>query len=75
MRDDFPEASEHCEYVQLDINEEESIEKVMEMIRSRHDTLDILINNAGRYELPDLSSPAKFGEQAELIVGNYLIIN
>lgn len=72
MRDDFPEASEHCEYVQLDINEEESIEKVMEMIRSRHDTLDILINNAGRYELPDLSSPAKFGEQAELIVGtNY----
>ena len=40
--------------------------------RSRHDTLDILINNAGRYEVPDISSPSKFSEQADLIVGtNY----
>jgi len=72
MREDFPDASEHCEYVHLDINDPENVDKVREMIRSRHETLDILVNNAGRYELPDLSSPEKFGEQASLIVGtNY----
>merc|ERR1712130_426252 len=31
-----------------------------------------LINNAGRYEVPDMSSPDKFGDQADLILGtNY----
>ena len=41
-------------------------------LRTRHDNLDILINNAGRYEVPDTSSTAKFGEQADLIINtNY----
>lgn len=72
MREDFPESSDHCEYIKLDINDPESLDKVRDMIRSRHDTLDILVNNAGRYEVPDISSPAKFGDQADLIVGtNY----
>ena len=72
MRDDFPGASEHCEYVHLDVTQGETVEAVREMIVARHDTLDILINNAGRYEVPDTSAPAKFGEQADLIVGtNY----
>ena len=72
MREDFPESSDHCEYIKLDINDPESLDNVRDMIKSRHDTLDILINNAGRYEVPDISSPAKFGDQADLIVGtNY----
>ena len=72
MRDDFPGASEHCEYVHLDVTQGETVEAVKEMIVARHDTLDILINNAGRYEVPDPSAPAKFGEQTDLIVGtNY----
>ena len=45
MRDDFPGASEHCEYVHLDVTKGETVEAVKEMIVARHDTLDILINN------------------------------
>ena len=33
MREDFPEASEHCEYVQMDVNDPENVDKVREMIR------------------------------------------
>ena len=33
MREDFPEASEHCEYVQLDINDPENVDKVRDLIR------------------------------------------
>ena len=33
MQEDFPGASEHCEYVNLDVRDEESVEKVRDMIR------------------------------------------
>ena len=72
MRDDFPEANERCEYVHLDIRDPSSVEKVRDMIKERHDNLDILINNAGRYEVPDMSTTDKFADQADLILGtNY----
>ena len=63
MRDDFPGASEHCEYVHLDVTQGETVEAVKEMIVARHDTLDILINNAGRYEVPDTSAPPSSGSR------------
>lgn len=72
MRDDFPEANERCEYVHLDIRDPSCVEKVRDMIKERHDNLDILINNAGRYEVPDMSTTDKFADQADLILGtNY----
>jgi len=71
MRQDFPDSSEHCEYIKLDVTDKKSIEDMKELIRERHETLDILVNNAGRYEKPDTSMP-KFGENADLIINtNY----
>ena len=67
-----PTIGAHCEYINMDVTEEESVYKVRNMIQSRHDALDILINNAGTYEVPDTSSAAHFGAQAERILGtNY----
>ena len=72
MRDDFAGASDHCEYLHLDVANTENIAQIQEMIRSRHETLDILINNAGVYSKPDFSSPKVFGSQATSIIGtNY----
>ena len=39
MQEDFPGASEHCEYVNLDVRDEESVEKVRDMIRWRIELL------------------------------------
>ena len=33
MQEDFPGASEHCEYVSLDVTDEESLEKIRDIIR------------------------------------------
>ena len=33
MREEFPGASEHCEYVNMDVNDDESVYNVMNMIR------------------------------------------
>jgi len=72
MREDFAGASDHCEYLHLDVANTENIAQIQEMIRSRHETLDILINNAGVYLKPDFSSPEVFGSQASSIIGtNY----
>jgi len=71
MRQDFPDSSEHCEYIKLDVSDKKTIEDMKELIRQRHETLDILVNNAGRYEKPDTSLPT-FGEQADLVINtNY----
>jgi len=72
MRDDFGASSEHCEYLHLDVTDRENVAEVRELIRSRHDTLDILINNAGIYMKPDVSNPGIFGKQAsEILSSNY----
>ena len=33
MRQDFPEASEHCEYIRLDVSDTKTIEDIKELIR------------------------------------------
>jgi len=72
MQEDFAVSSHHCEYIHLDVNNTDNIAEVQEMIKTRHDTLDILINNAGIYLNPDISSPEAFGQQASSILGtNY----
>jgi len=72
LREDLGASSEHCEYIHLDVTNTDNIAEVQEMIRSRHETLDILINNAGIYMKPDTSSPDVFGKQASAILGtNY----
>ena len=72
MRDDFSGSSEHCQYLHLDVNSTRNVDELKDMVKSRHETLDILINNAGIYMKPDTSSPQVFGEQAESIIGtNY----
>jgi len=72
MQEDFAVSSHHCEYIHLDVTKTDNIAEVQEMIKTRHDTLDILINNAGIYMNPDISSPEAFGQQATSILGtNY----
>lgn len=71
MRNDFAGRSEHCEYLYLDVTRTDNVSEVCELIKKRHDTLDILINNAGIYMKPD-SNPEIFGRQAsEIMSTNY----
>eukprot|EP00092_Neocalanus_flemingeri_P038019 GFUD01041388.1.p1 GENE.GFUD01041388.1~~GFUD01041388.1.p1 ORF type:complete len:304 (-),score=65.76 GFUD01041388.1:95-1006(-) len=72
MKDDFAGSSEHCEYLHLDVTNTDNIAEIKELIKTRHETLDILINNAGVFLVPDTSSPEVFGHQATSILGaNY----
>jgi len=72
MREDFAGSSEHCEYLHLDVTNTDNIAEIQELIKTRHETLDILINNAGVFMMPDISSPEAFGQQAKATLGtNY----
>jgi len=72
MRDDFAGSAEHCEYLHLDVTNTDNIAEIQELIKTRHETLDILINNAGTFLKPDISSPEVYGQQATAIIGtNY----
>ena len=33
MRQDFPDSSEHCEYIKLDVSDKKTIEDMKELIR------------------------------------------
>ena len=33
MRKDFPDSSEHCEYIRLDVSDTKTIEDIKELIR------------------------------------------
>ena len=35
MRQDFPDSSEHCEYIKLDVSDKKTIEDMKELIRSK----------------------------------------
>ena len=72
MREDFAGSAEHCEYLHLDVTDTDNIAEIQELIKTRHETLDILINNAGIFLKPDTSSPEVYGQQATAILGtNY----
>ena len=33
MREDFPDSSEHCQYIKLDVSDKKTIEDIKELIR------------------------------------------
>jgi NADP-dependent 3-hydroxy acid dehydrogenase YdfG len=49
LRKEFPNTTSTIEVVSIDIESDESIEKVYETISSKHDHIDVLVNNAGNY--------------------------
>jgi len=65
-------ARDRAKFVSMDVIEARSVGKLRDSIHSRFGGLNILVNNAGIYQLPDLSSPENFSIQAtELLKTNY----
>lgn len=65
-------ARDRAKFVSMDVTEARSVGKLRDSIHSRFGGLNILVNNAGIYQLPDLSSPENFSIQAtELLKTNY----
>lgn len=49
LKDEFPDTKSTVEPIQIDVVSDDSIHKAFEMIRSKFDKIDVLINNAGMY--------------------------
>lgn len=47
LKEEVPDSSSTISLVQIDVLSDESIEKAVELIKSKHGKLDVLINNAG----------------------------
>ena len=64
-------ARDRAKFIQMDVREIEAVEKIRERIVKDFGGLDILINNAGVYHVPDVSR-AGFPKQVQEILGtNY----
>lgn len=50
--DEFPQTPSRIEAVQIDIEDDKSIEALVQQVESQHGRLDVLVNNAGKSALP-----------------------
>ena len=52
LHKECPRSTNTVEAIQVDLTSDESIEKAFEQVKTTHDRLDVLMNNAGNAESP-----------------------